>query len=70
MAVPCSFDIAEALREIARRVRYLPGPSHRDPEAFHINRSELAHEIDLVAQAVWPWPSVTRNAPPPVLRKP
>lgn len=47
-------ETALLLQEIARKVRYLPAPSHRDPEAFHIARSEQASEIDRVAHLIWP----------------
>lgn len=33
-------DLAGQLRDLAQRVRYL-APSHRDPERFHADRSEI-----------------------------
>lgn len=40
------------LRDIASRVRCLPTPMRRNPDAFHENRSELANEIDLLGVAI------------------
>ena len=52
--------IADRLRAIARMVDRLPPPSHRDPECFHIARSEQAHEIRKVASTLWPDLKATR----------
>jgi hypothetical protein len=46
--------VAAKLREIAKKVRYMPPPSNSDPEAFHIDRDEQAHAIELLAQEIWP----------------
>jgi hypothetical protein len=37
------------LLDLADRVRRLPPPGHRDPEAFHIAKSDLAAELRRVA---------------------
>ena len=42
--------IAEALERIASRLRNL-GPDHRDPELFHLQKSELVHELRRLARA-------------------
>ena len=42
---------SERLEELARRVARLR-PSHRDPEAFHVEKSELAHELRRLAAEV------------------
>ena len=39
---------AEELRAIAYRVRCL-APSHSDPERFHTRKSEIEHELRLIA---------------------
>lgn len=44
--------IAFELRDIAARARRLPPPNHRNPDAFHEARSELAHDIDRVADRI------------------
>ena len=46
--------VATKLRDIAKAVRFMPPPSSHDPEAFHLARSERAHEIDLIAQELAP----------------
>jgi hypothetical protein len=61
--------------DLADRARRLPAPSHRDPEAFHIARSELAAELRNLADAGTPrvadWPrprqviALSRTLPPP-----
>lgn len=62
------FALARRLREIASKVRCLPPPSARDPEAFHINRSEEAKQIELVADELFPLPrpreDIRRPVPP------
>lgn len=52
-----------SLRDIASRVRCLPTPIRRNPDAFHENRSELANEIDLLGVAIGgkPRPPRCRN---------
>lgn len=40
-----------ALDEIAERVRRLV-PSHRDPERFHVEKSEIEHELRRLAREV------------------
>ncbi len=40
-----------ALVEIAERVRRLV-PSHRDPERFHVEKSEIEHELRRLAREV------------------
>lgn len=42
--------IAEALERIASRLGNL-GPDHRDPELFHLQKSELVHELRRLAKA-------------------
>lgn len=34
----------QQLDDLIRRIRRL-GPDHRDPERFHIEKSEIAHEL-------------------------
>jgi hypothetical protein len=46
-AVP---PIAVQLRELADRARRLPPPNHRDPHAFHEARSELGHDLEVLAE--------------------
>ncbi len=41
--------ISEAIADIANRLRFL-GPDHRDPEAFHLAKSELVHELRRLAR--------------------
>lgn len=50
-SVPCQGDPASLLRELAGRVRRL-GLSHRNPEAFHIEKSEIEAELRRVALAL------------------
>lgn len=38
-------EAVRRLRELAGRARRLPPPDHRDPERFHVERSELASDI-------------------------
>jgi len=45
-------DVASELRAMASRVRCLPPPNHRRPDAFHEARSELARELDAIADRV------------------
>jgi hypothetical protein len=49
--VRCQGDAASLLRELAGRVGRL-GPSHRNPEAFHIEKSEIEAELRRVALAL------------------
>jgi hypothetical protein len=42
--------IAGELEELASRARRLPGPNHRNPEAFHESRSELGKDIAAIAK--------------------
>jgi hypothetical protein len=51
--------IAHDLREAAGRVERLPAPSARDPEAFHIGRSERGKELRDIARRLWPEPVQT-----------
>lgn len=53
-------ELATELFEIAERARRLPPPSHRNPEAFHEARSELAHDIEVLAQQLNPPMAVAR----------
>jgi hypothetical protein len=39
---------AEVLHDLARRLERL-SPSHRDPFAFHAEKSEIAHELRRLA---------------------
>ena len=41
---------AQALADLARRLERLR-PSHRDPEQFHIEKSEIAAELRRLARA-------------------
>ena len=40
---------AATLRELADRVRRL-SPHHRDPERFHLEKDEIARQLQLVAR--------------------
>ena len=44
--------IAEMLNAIAQRLRNL-SPDHRDPEKFHIQKSELVAELRRLARMGW-----------------
>jgi hypothetical protein len=46
---PAPSGIAGLLFDLADAVRRLPPPGHRDPEAFHIAKSDLAAELRHVA---------------------
>jgi len=46
---PAPSGIAGRLFALADAVRRLPPPGHRDPEAFHIAKSDLAAELRRVA---------------------
>lgn len=48
VALPGQGDVASLLRQLAGRVRRL-GPSHRYPEAFHLEKSEIEHELRSLA---------------------
>jgi len=52
--------LATRLLALADRVRRLPPPSHRDPEAFHVARSELAAELRRLAAETEPAAGATR----------
>ncbi|HEX4237715.1 MAG TPA: hypothetical protein VHZ64_07230 [Xanthobacteraceae bacterium] len=41
-------DVAEQLRALARRVRHNV-PHHRDPERFHVEKSEIEHALGRLA---------------------
>ena len=43
-------EVIACVRELADRARRLPPPNHRNPDAFHEARSELACDIDKVAE--------------------
>jgi hypothetical protein len=43
-AQPIRLNTAERLAELAKRVRRL-APSHRDPERYHVEKSEIEHEL-------------------------
>lgn len=47
--LPPLATLAGRLAEIAEAVRRLPPPDRRDPEAFHLARSELAAELRRLA---------------------
>ena len=47
---PAPGGLAGRLFQLADAVRRLPPPGHRDPEAFHIAKSELAAELRSVAR--------------------
>jgi hypothetical protein len=42
---------ANDLARLAERVRYL-APSHRDPERFHMDKSEIASELRRLAREI------------------
>lgn len=44
-------DVGVALGDLAGRVHRLR-PSHRDPEAFHVEKSEIAFELHQLARAL------------------
>lgn len=43
---------ADRLRDLARQAAHLPPPSHRDPEAFHVKRAELAAALRRLAREI------------------
>lgn len=43
--------LADALHDLAGRVRRL-SPSHRDPEAFHVEKDLIAHELRRIVKEV------------------
>ena len=49
-----SLPLAARLADLADRVRRLPPPSRRDPEAFHVARSDLAAELRRLAAEAEP----------------
>lgn len=44
-------SVPAALAVLADRVRRL-APSIRDPERFHVDKSEIAHALDVLAREV------------------
>ena len=46
--------IVGRLLDLAERVRRLPPPDRRDPERFHVARSDLAAELRAVAREAEP----------------
>ena len=48
-AQPIRLNTAERLAELAKRVRRL-APSHRDPERYHVEKSEIEHELRRLAR--------------------
>ena len=44
-----SATLAARLRDLAEAARRLPPPDRRDPERFHLARSELAAELRRLA---------------------
>lgn len=44
-------DVAKALTGIAARLEKL-APSRRDPERYHVEKSELVHELHKLARAL------------------
>lgn len=56
-------SIANALAGIADRLAVL-APSHRDPERFHVEKSELVHELHKLARAVDGCGLVALDTPP------
>ena len=49
-------DLGRRLDDLARRVAALR-PSHRDPERFHVEKSEIAHALRRIADRL---PQVAR----------
>lgn len=47
-------EVADKLRDIAARARRLSPPLAHDPERFHIERSDLAAHIDMIAHSISP----------------
>jgi hypothetical protein len=50
---PVSVELAEHIRGLARRVRRLL-PSARDPEAFHVEKDAIAHDLLRLAGDIAP----------------
>jgi len=48
-----SGGIAGRLLALADQVRRIPPPGHRDPEAFHIAKSDIAAELRRMANDAW-----------------
>lgn len=48
-SVPHSGDAGEALQDLAARIDRL-APSSRDPEAFHVEKSEIANALRVLAR--------------------
>lgn len=55
----------QALGDLADRLRRLR-PDHRDPERFHVEKSEIEHELRRLAAVAGP----SRPTPPRVIRTP
>lgn len=49
MTCPAASTVACSLSAIADRLAKL-APSHRDPERYHIDKSELVHDLHQLAQ--------------------
>ncbi len=47
----CDAPLSDQLKELAHRVRYL-SQSHRDPEAFHLAKSDIEAELRRLAHEV------------------
>lgn len=58
-------DTWQRIGELADRLRRLR-PDHRDPERFHIEKSEIEHELRRIAGRAGP----SGNAPIRVIRTP
>lgn len=43
--------LSDKLKNLARRVRHL-SPSHHDPEAFHVAKSDIEAELRRIAREV------------------
>jgi hypothetical protein len=48
-----SVELAEHIRGLARRVRRLL-PLARDPEAFHVEKDAIAHDLNRLAAGIAP----------------
>ncbi len=45
--------LSDRLSDLAHRVRRL-SPSHRDPERYHVEKSQIEHELRLLARQAAP----------------